>query len=99
MIDIVVQRNLGDRQGPDIVDALLTTIPAALARGTHEINKSTSVDSITLRTVYRAGVEMGELIEVHDALQGMSWRGRIVNITHNIQRTQIWSQLVVERVA
>ena len=99
MIDIVVQRGLGDKPGPDIVDPLLSTIPAALARGTHEINASTSVDVVTLRTVYRPNVSTGGFCEVHDALQGVSWRGRIVGLTTNIAGTQVWTQLNLERVA
>lgn len=98
-IEIFVQRGAGDRQGPDIVDTYITTIPAALARGTYEINYATPVEPVTLRTVYRSGVSLGQLVEVHDALQGKSWRGRVVDISHSIQRTQVWTQLIVERVA
>lgn len=97
-IDIVVQRGLGDRQGPDIAEPLITTIPAAIARGTYEINASTSVDVVSLRTSYRASVELGHLVEVHDALQGKTWRGKVVDISHNIQRTQVWTQLSIERI-
>ena len=97
-VDIIVQRGEGDRQGPDIVDPLITTIPAAIARGTYEINKSTSVDAVVLRTSYRSNVKRGGLVEVHDALQGKTWRGRIVDIAHNIQRTQVWTQLSIERI-
>lgn len=98
MTDIYVQRGAGDKQGPDIVDSLLTTIPAAQARGRHEINAGTSVDVIQLRASYRTGVEVGDLVEVHDALQGKTWRGKVVDLSHNIQRTQLWTQLTIERV-
>ena len=40
MIRIKVQRGFGVRQGPDVVDALLATEPAALARGAKEIDAS-----------------------------------------------------------
>ena len=80
------------------MDPLLTTVPAAMARGTYEINSRTSVDVIQLRASYRSGVEVGDLIEVHDALQGKTWRGRVTDLAHNIQRTQLWTQLTVERI-
>jgi len=99
MIDIIVQRGAGDNPGDDIVDPFLSTIPAAVARGTYEINASTSVDIVQLQTTYRSGVHDGDLCEVHDALQGVTWRGKIVNILHNVAGTEIWSQLTVERVA
>jgi hypothetical protein len=97
-IDIIVMRGTGSRQGPDIVDPLITTIPVAVARGAYEINAATSVDVVALRSSYRPGVSPGQLVEVHDALQGRSWRGKVVDVSHNIQRTQIWTQLTVERL-
>lgn len=98
MIEVLVQRGLADKQGPDIVDALLSTVPAAVARGTYEINASTSVDTVTLRSVYRSSVVVGDFIEVHDALQGKTWRGRVVSLSTNIQGTNVWTQLGVERL-
>ena len=42
MIEVLVKRGAGDKQGPDITDELLTSVPVALARGATEINKSCS---------------------------------------------------------
>ena len=42
MIEILVKRGLGDKQGPDITDALITSVPVALARGATEINTACS---------------------------------------------------------
>jgi len=98
MINLIVQRGLGDKQGPDITDPLLSSIPVALARGTQEIDSSTSVDNIVLTTTYRSGVELGQLAEVHDALQGKTWRGKIVGVTHAVRGPTIFTDLDVERL-
>lgn len=97
MIRIKVQRGFGVRQGPDVVDALLATEPAALARGTKEIDASTSVFVISLRVEFRPDVNLGTLVEVHDALQSSVWRGRIVGITHSYNLPILWTDLDIER--
>jgi len=43
---IIVSRPPADRPGPDIVEALLTSEPAAIARGRREIDHSTALRSI-----------------------------------------------------
>ncbi len=99
MIDIIVQRGLGDRPGSDTSDPLLSTVPAAVARGTYEIDAATSVYLVSQRSEYRTGVVQGQLVEVHDALQGISWRGRVVGITHASRGATLWTDLEIERIA
>lgn len=98
MIDIIVQRGLGDKPGPDISDPLLSTVPAAIARGTYEIDSAISVYIVSQRSGFRVGVKLGELVEIHDALQGISWRGRIVGITHASRGATLWTDIDIERV-
>lgn len=82
MVDIVVIRGEGDKPGPDIVDPLLATVPAALARGRSEIDAATQARQINL-DVDVADYRLGEFIEVHDAFQGASWRGQITGVQHS----------------
>ena len=52
MIEILVTRGAGDRQGPDISDPLITSVPVALAKGAAEINRSCSDrKTLSLETV------------------------------------------------
>lgn len=43
---IIVSRAPGDRPGPDIIDQLLTSEPAGIARGRREIDHSAAMRSI-----------------------------------------------------
>lgn len=97
MINIIVQRGFGDKQGPDISDPLLTDTIVAISRGTKEIDQATSIYAETLRTTFRKGVALGQLVEVHDALQGVSWRGKIVSISHVRKGVTLWTDLDIER--
>lgn len=65
MIEILVKRGPGDKQGQDITDALITSVPVALARGAAEINKSCSDRKIiTLSTVLLPMTMPGGLVQI-----------------------------------
>lgn len=98
-ISIVVQRGVGDRQGADIVDPLITAIDVALSRGRAEIDMNENLQDVSLTTVYRSGVRTGMLAEVHDQDQGTSWRGKIVGVQHRNQGNQLTTVLTIKKVA
>jgi len=98
MVDIVVFRDLGDRQGDDIVDPLVTEIFVGLSRGRAELDQRASNKSdIRYQTVYRSNVRLGDLIEISDALQGLTYRAKVVGINHEISPTGAITNLVIER--
>lgn len=97
MTDIIVIRGDGDIDGGDIIDPLLTALEPALARGRQEIESHASARKVSLKTVFRAGVRKGQLVEVADSLQGPVWRGVIMGITHTVEGAQTYSTLDVER--
>lgn len=99
LIDIVVIRDEGNNQGPDIIEPLLGSVPIAIICGQSAIDDSESRFIVTLRTQFVAGVEMGQIIEVHDIVQGAAWRGKIVGITHTKQGAEIFSELEILRPA
>ena len=73
---VIVERQPGDRPGPDIVEALLTSEPAAIARGRREIDHS-----VAMRAIENGNcpllpyMETGKLIAVTTA-RG-SYRGKL----------------------
>lgn len=72
---VLVSRGRGDRQGPDIVDELLTTEAGQIERGRGEINYSCSPRTIEQAQIVKRGfVPTGSLVEVVEAL-GI-WRGK-----------------------
>lgn len=98
MPSIFVTRYAGDKRGEDIVDPLLNTVEAQLARGTAELDAhSTTPQTVNLVTVYRPGVELGQLAEVHDAMQGVSYRGKITGISHRISSGTVTSLIDIVR--
>ena len=100
MTDIIVRRFAGDRQGDDIVDGLLSTTAAAQNRGRNELDEqSISKSPIRYQMVHRAGVRLGQLVEVNDSLEGATFRGKITDITHRIQPTAAVTELTIERVS
>jgi hypothetical protein len=97
MIDVMVIRGAGERSGEDISGILICAVEPAIARGRQEIEARAPAVKVSLRTVARAGVRKGQIIEVNDALQGPSWRGVILGISHVIEDNVIYSVLDVER--
>lgn len=92
MIDIFVQRYAGDRRGDDIVDALMCTLPVALSRGRSLLDKNAlRQQPVELTVRYRPGIRLGQLIECHDSVQGVSWRGKVASISHRISNGQVYT--------
>lgn len=98
MIDIFVQRDYGDKRGPDISDPMITDLAVAFERGRVEIDNSTFSRSVQLSINFRPGLKSGQLIEVLDALQGVAWRGKITALDNAIEGAKLTSKLTVERI-
>ena len=79
---LVVKRGLGDLQGLDIVEPILTTTAAKLARGQQEIDEFASSESVTLEVLHTSGLAPGLYVEVQDPIQGPNWVGKIEAVTH-----------------
>jgi hypothetical protein len=83
---IFVQRGEGLNQGPDIVDGLLSNQLVMVERGRVEIDaSSTALQKVYLSCRYRSGVKRGQLVEVSDALQGETYRGKVVGLSIQTQ--------------
>lgn len=81
MTDIVVIRGLGDREGDDIIDALLSTEAPALSRGRAELDeRATAKVTRDITVPYESGIELGQLARVQDPLQGETYSGKIIDI-------------------
>ena len=85
-IDITVLRGVGLVQGDDIVDPLLSTLAAALARGRHELNEtSTGLVDRDLEVPFTAGIEVGEIAHIVDDFLVEEYVGRIENIDISVK--------------
>lgn len=98
MPDIIVQRGAGVRQGKDVIDPLLSTIGACLARGRMELDEHTEgLQPVSMLVLYRPGLLLGDLLEVYDAYYGTVWYGKLVGIEHTVEGPEITTSLRVVR--
>ena len=98
-VDIIVQRGDSLHQGEDVESPLLSTLPVALELGRNLLNKNSAFTNHDVTCLYRKNIRVGDLSEVHDALQGQSWRGRIKSVALSYQGpgTGIEARLQLER--
>lgn len=97
MIDIFVIRDPGDKRGPDVIDPLISTIAVALERGRIEIDKASDLQPMSVRALYISGIMLGDIVEIHDAYQGRSWKGKVTGIRHSLQGNVVFTELDVLR--
>ncbi|MBF0424342.1 MAG: hypothetical protein HQL66_00775 [Magnetococcales bacterium] len=97
--DIICQRGAGDYPGKDIAEPLLANSAEKIERGRSEIDAGEDLQEISLTCIYRPGIMPGQLVEVHDALMGDSWRGKVTSVTHEARLPRITTSLEVLRYA
>lgn len=86
-VDIIVVRGDGARPGPDIEDRLIATIPVAVQRGRNECDGASGLQPVTMTLVLRPDLLPGKIVRVQDALQGATWVGQIVSVSHHVADT------------
>jgi len=83
MSGVVVIRYAGNISGPNIADALLGTLESKLERGRVEMDQHALPEKlVSIECVYRTNLRLGQIVEVHDDLQGGRYRGKINSISH-----------------
>jgi hypothetical protein len=48
---------------------------------------------MSMTMIYVSGVRPGMLVEIHDALQGRSWRGKVTRVRHVLQGNVVMTEL------
>lgn len=98
MSSVVVFRYLGDKRGEDITEALLSSDAAKVERGRVEMDLHAMPNqTVSMTIVYRAGVRLGQVVEVNDSTQGASWRGKITGIVHKVTQAKHITELTLSR--
>ncbi len=98
MPDIIVKRGAGIRPGADIIDPLLTTVGACLARGQMELDEHhEGLQSVTLEVIYRDGLLLGQIVEVYDEYEHTVYYGKITGISHAFQQSVLTTTLKLVR--
>ena len=94
---ITAKRGSGDSFAPPITDALISTVPVALARARNELDAHSGLIPCTLSAVYRAGIETGQLVQVHDQMQGAAWQGTIGSVEIRADGIKLTVTMGIER--
>ncbi len=97
MPELYVQRGAGLSQGPDIIDPLMSTTLVLIERGRAEIDKASGLQKVYLTCVYRGGVRTGQLAEVADSLQGVTYRGKIVGVAYRARGVSVLLEVTLLR--
>lgn len=99
-LDVIIEREPGDKDGEDIVDPLISTVAIALIRGRNELDqRATPKVPVRYTTVYRKGLLLGSLVEIADSLYGRIVFGKITAISHAISPEGAISELIVEELS
>lgn len=102
MVDLVVIRGAGDKPGNDISSELITSDAVAVSRGRAELDQhSSALQEVSLTLVYTSGIKLGEIVQVHNQLEGYSWKGKVIEVSHSAEKLsgpRLTTNLVVQRV-
>ncbi|MBF0426469.1 MAG: hypothetical protein HQL66_11705 [Magnetococcales bacterium] len=85
--------------GEDISDPLLADTLAKFARGRAETDSGEILQDVSLTCLHRPGLLPGQLVEVHDATMGQTWRGKVTGVTHTAAGPKLTTTLEIVRHA
>jgi hypothetical protein len=100
MVDIIVQRAGGDSPGDDIVDPLTSTVAVALVRGRNALDAQASDKvPVTYTLLPQPGLQLGQLLELHDAQTGQSFKAKLLKIGLSKALAMGRMEITVERAS
>ena len=101
-IDVTVYYGDGSVLAPDLIDPLCSSIAVARLRGEGFLAEHFGLHSVNLTVTLDISYYPGQLIEVLDGRQGITWYGKIVTVNHAISTNSetpiLETQLGVEKV-
>ena len=81
---VTLQKNNGSYPGGSVISELLTSDAALRERGEQELNRAALLGQVEIAALYRPGLAPGQLVEVHDAHFGQTFRGMLTAVIHKI---------------
>ncbi len=93
----IFQRGDGEFPGPDIVAPLLAGLLPKQSRAQAEIDAGESLQEVSLTCIFIPAIMPGQLVEVHDAMMGRSWRGKVTSVGHEVNGVVLTTALELVR--
>ena len=93
----IFQRGNGEFRGPDIVNPLLAGLLSKQSRARAEIDAGENLQEISLTCIFIPAIMPGQLVEVHDAMMGRSWRGKVTSVGHEVNGVVLTTALELIR--
>jgi hypothetical protein len=98
MPDVIVIRGMGNSPGPDIVDPLLTTVDACLARGRNELDEQASdLQDVEITIPFRANLRLGQVAQVSSLSSGELWYGKISGIKYTYDLADLYATISIRK--
>ena len=96
MIDLVVFRGQGSREGAEVFDPLLSDTQAAIQRGKFEIDFNTAKVIHTLEVAYAPEVRLGDVVSVRDSRTDAVVVGAVKEFSHVMHGVVMTTTMVLE---
>jgi len=94
---ITVMRGAGDIAADDEVVSLAGNENVLLQRGRNYIDEQAQKREVNMEVRYRGDFMKGQLCEVVDTMDGITWRGQIRSTEHRCARARVLTSLGIER--
>ena len=93
----IFQRGDGEFPSPDIIAPLLAGLLPKQSRAQAEIDAGESLQEVSLTCIFIPAIMPGQLVEVHDAMMGRSWRGKVTSVGHEVNGVVLTTALELVR--
>jgi hypothetical protein len=93
----IFQRGDGEFPGKDIVAPLLAGLLPKQSRAQAEIDTGESLQEVSLTCIFIPAIMPGQLVEVHDAMMGKSWIGKVTAVAHSVNGVVLTTALELVR--
>lgn len=99
MIDIVVTRGSGLREGDPFVSPLLCDPVIAEFKGVALLDEfSVMHSSLVVEVPYHAGLRNGQMTTMHEGVNGLVWNGKIIGISHKVRDGTFVTEVTIDKV-
>lgn len=96
MIDLIVFRFAGDKEGEEIFDPLLSDVVAALQRGKFEIDFNTPKIPTSMEIEYTPSMRCGNQVAAVDSRTGEVVYGVVKDFSHVVDGPTIYTKVNME---